>query len=87
MVLLCMQAYHVTRQVRNWVRLALVVLIMVLVLVLTAGKYVTDNNLAKATTTKREENVNLLSASQVGATLAAGALPICLPHHIACALH
>ncbi len=64
-----MQDYHVTRPTRNWVRLVLVVLIMGLVLGFTAGKYLFDNNLAKSTTTKREENINLLSDDKVGTLL------------------
>lgn len=60
-----MQDYHVTRPTRNWVRSVLVVLIVGLVLGFTAGKYLSDENLAKSTTTKREENISLLRADQV----------------------
>lgn len=71
-----MQDYHVTRPTRNWVRSVLVVLIVGLVLGFTAGKYLSDNNLAKSTTTKREENINLLSGDQVGALLPCLAAPL-----------
>ena len=44
---------------------------MGLVVGFTAGKYLSDDNLAKSTTTKREENVSsLLTADQVGPILA-----------------
>lgn len=59
------QDYHVTRGLRNLIRLALVVLVMGLVVGFTAGKYLSDDNLAKSTTTKREENVSLLTADQI----------------------
>lgn len=58
-----------TGQARIWVRAVFVVLVLGLVVGFTAGKYLSDNNLAKSTTTKREENVSLLSFEQVGALL------------------
>ncbi len=75
-----MQDYYVNRQARNWVRSVLVVLIIGLVLGFTAGKYLSDNNLAKSTTTKREENISLLSADQVGALLPTYLPPFCWSH-------
>ncbi len=74
-ICMCLQDYHVTRGLRNLIRLALVVLVMGLVVGFTAGKYLSDDNLAKSTTTKREENVSLLTADQVGRPH---------PHYIQC---